>query len=116
MFVDPILYAYYCNTVYISRNGVISNTYYSYMDNNTHIVYWVSNQMTNRFYTLKWNDRFIHANRKYVAYRNTDMLYVVDTNGNINWSHNIKYMSYIFRFANGDSRVCQNFCVNGFLS
>ena len=92
-------------TYYYSRFGIISNIYYPYMDNKTHIVYWVSNQITNRFYTLKWNDRFIHANRKYVAYRNTDMLYIVDTNGNTNWSHNVAYKSYILRLANGDSPI-----------
>ena len=103
--LEPVLYRYFRFSRFHSYFGIISNSYYPYMDDNSHIVYWVSNQVTNKFCSLKWNDRFIHANRRYVAYRNVDMLYVVDTNGNTNWSHNVSYKSYILRLANGDSPI-----------
>ena len=124
------LYNYYRNVTFQSHNGWISNSTYPfafnpkgsvslvsngisydtvyYPENDKLLVVWVSNSTTNYlsiFYEMTTNERYIHANRKYIAFQKGDMLYVIQTNGITNWSHNVKYMSYIFRFANGTSPV-----------
>ena len=127
---DLTLYKYFQNTVYQSHNGWISNNTFPfafnpkgsvslvsngisydtvyYPENDKLLVVWVSNSTTNYlsiFYEMTTNERYIHANRKYIAFQKGDLLYVIQTNGITNWSHNVKYMSYIFRFANGTSPV-----------
>ena len=122
-----ILYSYYKNQVYQSYNGWISNSTYPfafnpkgsvslvsngisydtvyYPENGKLLVVWVSNATTNIFYEMTTNERYIHANRKYIAFQKGNMLYVIQTNGTTNWSHNVSFKNFIFRFANGDSPI-----------
>ena len=126
-FNDLELYGYYSSKFYISHNGWISNNTFPfafnpkgsvslvsngisydtvyYPESGKLLVVWVSNATTNIFYEMTTNERYIHANRKYIAFQKGNMLYVIQTNGTTNWSRNVSNKNFIFKLANGQSSV-----------
>ena len=104
-----------CRSNFCVKEGIVSNNEsifiginYRYENMNKEpyqiFVYHYTNDHYERTIAeLDGQCHYVHANLRYTAFQKGDILYIIDTNKTTNWTRDVKYKSYILKFASDTS-------------